>query len=115
MEDVIRWTAVQTNRRRFLTRTLGAAFGLFSGLAVWRPPLAYAGTCTGPYGGGSCGTALCNSYPCGSCCGFNCSGVYGFCTNPGVYCWRSGDHTCCDCNCVCGVGCGVFCYCHWNF
>jgi hypothetical protein len=112
VEQLMRWTGVQVNRRKFLRNTLGGAFGLFAGLAIGHTPLAYAGSCTGPMGGGSCG-ALCTSYPCGGCCGFQCACVTGWC-DPGTCCWFSGGHICCDCFCRPGSGSGLYCYCHWT-
>ena len=109
MSDLLEWAAVEVNRRRFLKRLTGLAFGLFAGAAMGIPELALAAGCTGPFGSGACYSANCNGPNCQNGGGVVCSNVGGFCDDDA--CWTSGAHTCCDC--VCRVDVFVFyCYCH---
>lgn len=110
MTRLLPWVANEVNRRTFLRRAIVGALGALTGLSVGIPD-AYAGSCTGPYGTGYCGSTLCDGARCGSSYYGSCSPV-NFCL--GGSCWTSGSHTCCDCLChVCSAGCRSFyCYCH---
>jgi hypothetical protein len=110
VNEILVTMARSIGRRRLLARSLTLAFGALAGAAVGGIPMAEAGTCSGPYGTGSCGCA-CNGAGCASGCSVSCNGVYGFCAGGGSICWQSGDHTCCDCQCV-SYGYWFYCYCH---
>lgn len=111
MNEVIKRAGIRTSRRTFLGRALAAIFGVFAGLSVGVPAVQ-AGSCSGPFGSGYCGSSLCNGYRCGSSYYTSCGAVSGYGCPSGGACWNtSGGHRCCDCRCV-SSGYVTYCYCH---
>jgi hypothetical protein len=116
MNELLQWTAVQINRRKFLKRIAGGAFVTYAGFAV-RAPTALAGTCPYPCIGPH-GTNRCTTYVPGTCNGAACQGVYGvscdyvsgFCPS-GSACWSVSGHVCCDCHCGDFEGRSWYCFC----
>jgi hypothetical protein len=109
MSDLLGWTAIQLNRRRFIKRLAGLTFGAFAGLAAGTPQLALADGCTAYGGGGACAGTNCSGSACQPGGGVDCFYCYGCCGDGA--CWTSGPHTCCDCRCNAG-GVWYYCYCH---
>jgi hypothetical protein len=109
MQELLRWTAVRINRRSMLKRTLGLTFGLFGGLAAGVPQIAWADTCTGPFGSGHCDPCNCSGHTCVTCGSALCQ-VTTCCCGTQSGCWSSSGATCCDCQCRSGSF-GWYCFC----
>jgi hypothetical protein len=101
------WMAIQTNRRRFIARAAGAAFGVFAGAAAGMPGVAYAGPCSGPYGTGRCSGGSCTAA--GRCKG-PCRKTACCCFGHSTGCWSTYPGICCDCACSVGTR-SWYCYC----
>jgi hypothetical protein len=117
MTELLQWTAIQINRRRFLKRVAGGAFATYAGFAI-DAPSAFAQSCpypcTGPYSSGNC-----NTYVSGTCNGAACTSVYGVTCDyhsgscpGGAACWTTSGHVCCDCYCGDYEGDHWYCYCN---
>lgn len=109
MTRLVKWSAMRINRRRALAVAGTGVFGALASMAVGAP--AHAGPCSGPYGTGWCGSALCSGPNCRNALPYKCYKVTGFCRNPTNPCWASAGHTCCDCRCYEHTD-RWYCYCH---
>lgn len=107
MTRLVKWGAMRINRRRALTAAGVGVFATLASVAVASP--AHAGPCSGPYGTGWCGSALCSGPNCRNALPYKCSKIYGHCG--ATPCWSSSGHTCCDCRCTDGPV-AWYCYCH---
>ncbi len=97
-ERLLLWTAIQIGRRKFIARTLAAAFGIVAGLSAGRLEALAGCPCSGPWGSGYCGYDFCNPYTCGSAGGWSCTFLSGKCPG-GSACWTCTGYGCCDCIC----------------
>jgi hypothetical protein len=109
MTDLLRWTAIQINRRNFVRRSAVALFGAFAGSAVWARPVHAEAPCTGPFGSGLCSPDNCSAtHHCKNLCSAYASGCG---TQTG--CWTApGGGICCDCVCYRPPTGSFFCYCY---
>ncbi len=114
IEKILPWMTRQVDRRKFLSRTTAAAFGLFAGIAVGAPSAEASIPC-GP-------SPDCRSFNPGFCIGnkcnpgggsFSCAPQNRNCHSAGGDCWFANGKKCCDCFCSwCCPGGSAACICY---
>lgn len=107
MKEALKRGAIRINRARFLRGALASIFGVFAGLTVGVPRVE-ASAC---YGLNRCPPGACWGYRCASSPDYTCLYSRTCDNNSTPACWRSGNHTCCDCACA-TYGYSFYCYCH---